>query len=179
MKRFIYLFCFLTFSCSINPNKKLDCYNSSLANLKRDSTYKLIMKTFDSVALNIKDKEGFYVFHPEYVKDVLRDQSLFFNTNRSKCLILLLQKSKDDLNVDQVQIIQGTLKNGKWEFYNNRLPAVPQITKTVRKKIIGANSINNTFETLADEGRLFVLSAGNVSTSDCKIDPKYWFNEEN
>ena len=172
---FLALLVMTNFSCS-QENNKLNCYSSILKGTVLTKEYKLVMETakrnlMNYSLLNVKHsmKDSSFIISSRL------DSAIFFNNKKDKCLLLLLQQTAKDLKLDQVKIIQGTLKSGIWHFSYDRLPQVPEVTYTLNKKIKNSVNLTNSFTTLSNESRIFVLNAGTVDVKQCNIDQKYWF----
>lgn len=176
MKVFMYLFFFIMVLGCNNERDRLNCYSSSLGNIIRTKEYKLIM---EQVAKGLLTNKELDINNPmkdsSFIISTKIDDALFFNKKKDKCLLLLLQKTANDLKLDQVKIIQGSLKNGTWYFSYNRLPEVPEITYTLNKETKNGININSSFSELSKESRMFVLSAGTINLDRCDIDEAYWF----
>lgn len=174
----IYIFFVMTLTaccgCGLFQNKS-SCYQDSLKNLTEQESYNAACESFDKQVSRIKNRDGFYIYHTEYVKTVIRDDAIFFNHKENKCLVLLLQQTKDDLKLDQIQIVQGTLNLGTWVFSSDRFPPVPDVIFTINKWSLKGKNINNSFKKIANKGRSFVLNAGTFDSRGCEIDEKYWF----
>lgn len=172
-----YLYFLLVLFCSA-CNNKLECYQLLLTKLKKEKIYNEVMSTALISLPNIVNSDSRRkIYDSSYIDSTLIDDSIFFNTNRNKCLLLILQKTSKDLKLDQVLIIQGTYNRNKWEFSYDRLPLVPEVVYSVNKTIKGGKPISNSFEYLSNEGRLFILTAGSIKGHDCEIDYNYWFGE--
>ena len=114
---------------------------------------------------------------PLYIDSPIIDDAVFFNQDKSKCLLLILQQTSDTLYLDQILFMHGSYINGQWKFTIDRLPAVPKIIYTVHKSGSRVHPVRNSFQVLSEKGRLFVLTAGTVSNYGCTIDNKYWFGD--
>ncbi|MEA5139520.1 hypothetical protein [Arcicella rigui] len=175
-----YLYILLVLFCNAcnNENNKLECYQLLLTKLKNEKKYNEVMSTAMINLPNIVNSDSKRKLNdPSYIETTLIDDAVFFNTNRNKCLLLVLQKTSKDLKLDQVLIIQGTYNRNKWEFSYDRLPLVPEVIYSVNKTIKGGKPISNSFEYLSNEGRKFVLTAGVIKSNVCEIDNNYWFGE--
>jgi hypothetical protein len=125
---------------------------------------------------SLKDKSGKRLFiDKSYIDSVTIDEAVFFNFDRNKCLLLILQQTSKDLYLDQVMVVQGTFTDGRWIFKPDRLPDVPMVIYTVRKSGERQAPINNSFENLSKRARIFVLTAGTPDSYRCDIDNEYWF----
>jgi hypothetical protein len=173
----IIVFALLFEGCSSEERNKLDCYNQFLMELKKTNIYGEVMNKAKQDLPLLKDINNRSFFYDSaYIDSALLDSAIFFNDKKDKCLLLVLQKTSQELNLDQIQIIQGTLYEREWKFSLDRLPEVPHITFTSNKEVSQA-SHNNSFNLLSDKGRRFILSAGTTDIIGCKIDNKYWFND--
>lgn len=171
------IFLLVLFSnCKNTPANKIECYASSLRKLQKERIYDDVIKSASYSLVNLKNRDGKRPYKDSsIIVSSEIDKTIFFNKDRNKCLLLMLQKTSSDLKIDQVQIVQGTLKNNSWTFSYDRLPDIPEITLTVKKHIQNKKSINNTFNYLSIAGQEFVLTAGTTIEGNCKIDEKYWF----
>lgn len=172
---FLVLLVTTNFSCN-QQNDKLSCYSSILKGIVPTKEYRVIMGTAKKDLMKDSRLNGKNAMEDNsFIISSRLDSSIFFNNKKDKCLLLLLQQTAKDLKLDQVKIIQGTLKNGMWHFSYDRLPQVPEVTYTLNKKIKNSVNLNNSFTTLSNESRIFVLNAGTVDVKQCNIDQKYWF----
>lgn len=163
---------------SCKNKSKFECYYDSLVSLKKDSNYAKILRAAELELPNLHNRHKIKVFRDSsYIDSAIVDDVIFFNQKRDKCLLLILQKTTGDLNLDQVRIIQGTFFNNNWSFTIDRMPDVPEIIYTINKPLQGKLVVNNSFETLSKKGREYVLNSGNVTSSNCRIDFNYWFGE--
>ena len=174
--KYIFVILFLSaFFLSCNPNK-LDCYNSELNIITESKNFDNLLETARKDLPFLKGERGQNLFNDtSYIYSATIDKVVFFNSDRSKCLLLVLQQTSKNLYLDQVLIIQGTFIDGKWTFKPDRLPAVPKVIYTVRKSGERQNPVNNSVENLSKKARLFILTAGTVNSLGCEIDKEYWF----
>ena len=179
MKRLFFYFILISFAIAGCENSKLSCYNSELKDLMLISDYKEIMQSAKKQVTLLKEETGQSLYKQDsYIDSAILDESVFFNAAKNKCILLLLRQTVKDLYLDNILIIQGTKHNEKWSFNLDRLPEVPNIKFTIDKSGPRSNAVNNSFDKLSKEGRLFVLTAGTVSNFGCEIDEKYWFGSE-
>ena len=127
----------------------------------------------------MKGENGRSLFRdPTYIDSSVIDDVIFFNKHKNMCLLLILQQTDKSLYLDQVRIIQGEKIGKQWKFLADRMPAMPEIIFTVQKTGPRENPRNNSIKKLSAAGREFVLEAGTVSSNDCNIDEKYWFEKD-
>lgn len=173
--KFYYLFMLIIISGCKNVDK-LACYKEQLNDLKTGNVYNHVIRIGRTELPLLKGERGRSFFRDStYVDSVVIDDAVFFNKEKDKCLLLILQQTSKDLYVDEVRIVQGTKISGEWKFQHNRMPDVPETIFTVRKTGPRNRPQNSSFKHLSEEGRRFVLEAGSVKNSDCNIDEKYWF----
>jgi hypothetical protein len=157
---------------------KIACNDILQQNIRKEKIYNEVMKSALIVLPNLKNKDGRIPYaNSAFIVSSKIDSAIFFNEKKDKCLLLLLQKTDSEQRVDQVRIVQGTLKNSIWEFSYDRLPEVPEEIVTVDKQIKNKLNLNRPFNFLSLSGREFILTAGTTFDNDCKIDMKYWFGE--
>lgn len=166
--------------CSILSNgcnpSKLDCYNSNLNDISTTAEYKEVMRSARVELPLLKGKTGESLFkQKDYIDSAIIDKAVFFNRDKTKCILLLLRQTNKRLYLDNALIIQGSKESQKWIFRLNRLPEVPEIDFVVKKSGPRSNPLSNTFDELAAKTRQFVLTGGTVSAFNCAIDEKYWF----
>jgi hypothetical protein len=144
---------------------KLNCYADTLKNMQNESLYKEVMSQFvDTFKIMKNDKRYFGV--PEVVSNKI-DEAIFFNKNKTECLLIALQRSSSDFMFATARIIQGTLQGEKWVFEAS-------MTFSYSKDFINLYP-ENSFENISKLARYSVLKAGNTKKGGCEIDDNYWF----
>ncbi len=127
----------------------------------------------------LKGENGQSLFKDtSYIDSAVIDNAVFFNTDHSKCLVLVLQQTSKILYLDQVLIVHGTFINGNWRFKPDRFPPVPKIIYTVSKSGTRDKPTNNSFEALSKKACQFILNEGRVDSFGCAIDKDYWFGSQ-
>lgn len=146
--------------------------------IKKSSEYqRIIVSAQESLAGVIDVDNKNYFLNPIYIDSAKLDDVVFLNKGGDKCLLLILQKTSKDVKSDQIRILHGARVNGKWLYFANRMPRVPQMTYSIAKPIKGSVLVNNSFKSLSDKGRDYILNFGSVSNQNCNIDCKFWFGE--
>ncbi|RZA01092.1 MAG: hypothetical protein EOP47_11905 [Sphingobacteriaceae bacterium] len=178
MKHFFSLFiiCSILNGCKTS---KLDCYNSNLNDISATVEYQQVMKSARVKLPLLKGKTGESLFkQKDYIDSAIIDKAVFFNRDKTKCILLLLRQTDRSLYLDNALIIQGSKENQKWIFRLDRLPEVPETDFVVNKSGPRSNPLSNTFDELSAKTREFVLTGGTVSAFNCEIDEKYWFGND-
>lgn len=157
------------FGCTSNGQDmrqvKIDCYTDNLKNMQNELLYKEVMSQFvDTFKIMKNDKRYFGV--PEVVNNKI-DEAIFFNRNKTECLLIVLQKNIYDLVFGNARIVSGTLQEGKWIFK----PSMEYIFEKSYYKLYPENS----FENISKLARYNVLTDGEVQKEGCEIDEHYWF----
>lgn len=167
-----------TLSCIDNSSNKLSCYNDYLTSLKKEEVYSTILASVHKSIPTLKTPQNRVILQDtSFIINWKLDDAIFFNSKKDKCLLLILEQTNKDLRLDQIEIVQGTLVDKSWRFSLDRLPEIPHTIYTIGKEVKKDGNQNNTFNTLAKKGRLFILTAGTVDFFGCSIDNNYWFNE--
>ncbi|SHM49537.1 hypothetical protein [Mucilaginibacter sp. OK098] len=178
--KFILMVAALISLIGCSDSNKLSCYNDRLTTYKKEKLYVQLIKSAKKEIPLLNDEHGQNLFKvPSYIDSAMIDDAVFFNQDKNKCLLFILQQTSNKLYLDQVLIIHGSYIKGEWEFMIDRLPAVPTIIYTVRKSGSRDHPIENSFKTLSEKARLFVLTAGTVGNYGCSIDNMYWFGDQN
>ena len=119
--RYCYLVGLLTLTGCM-PDK-LTCYQDNLEALKLSPEYREVMVTGKKQLPRLTGERGQNLFRDTtYVDTAIIDDAVFFNKDKNKCVLLILQKTSKELYLDQVLIIQGTKLKGEWKFKQNRMP---------------------------------------------------------
>lgn len=157
---------------------KPQCYEQVLATFKKTSEYKTIIASAQRAILNVLDVNNrkFFV-NPLYITSAKIDDAVFLNKVGDKCILVLLQKTTSNLKSDQISILHGALVKGKWQYFANRMPRLPQMTYSIAKPSKGSIHVNNSFKELSEKGREYVLKFGDASSKNCEVDYKFWFGE--
>lgn len=172
------IYIFVIFLIILSGCDRLACYEKTLPEIKQKTSYKQIMKSASFNLSKLRNRSNKLIFFDStYIDSVLIDSAVFFNQKGNKCLLLILQKTTSDLRLDMIRIVQGTYLDKKWTFSADRVPLVPEIIYTIEKPGKGNRRINNDFETLSREGRLYILEKGNAEFNNCGVDCHYWFGE--
>lgn len=179
MKKYFYIFILqliiIFYSCS---NASLDeqffCYKKELVNIKQTSLYIQMMQSFrDSLDNWLKlDIKG--VRYLKTWKWELSD-AVFFNLDKSKCLLLYSAIDPDTLAVfDNVQIVGGEKINNQWHFYIQSYPTNGFNRNELNP--IRAHSSNEMIEqvikNLIEDGYYY---KGKCEINYTYIDSKNWF----
>lgn len=146
---------------------KLECYSEKLEKLKKESIYNEVMTQFiDTFPKMLTEKEVFGL--PDRVENRI-DSSIFFNKNRDKCLLIVLRKTKAqvDLIFGNAQIIRGEMKSHRWFFD-------PIINFGFSESYFSLYP-KNDFENLSKAARFSVITEGRIDRKGCQIDEYFWF----
>lgn len=144
---------------------KMNCYTDKLLEIKELSLYKEVMIQFaDTFKVMKNDKRYFGV--PEVVNNKI-DEAVFFNENRTECLLIVLQRDIYDLVFATARIIRGIFQDGKWIFK-------PSMSYSYSKDFIRLYP-ENSFGNISKLARYSVLTDGDVKKKGCEIDEHYWF----
>jgi hypothetical protein len=95
------------------------------------------------------------------------DEAIFFNREKTACLLLVLQKIDTNIVFGQVRVISGRYFDGKWIF---KLSMSYVYDRDYFKAYEG-----NNFEVISKLGRYSVLTDGEPTMTGCEIDEQYWF----
>ena len=141
-------------------SNKNNCYQKKLIALKNSysNRFNQIHKSFQST---------YYEFKKSLLEEKI-DDAIFFNTDSSECLLIVLERNKTgDGLFGSATIFRGTFTDRKWEFkqsisfdfgrdYFEKFP-------------------DNTFDNISQLARYSVLTEGKVDLEGCEIDEYYWF----
>lgn len=146
---------------------KINCYNDKLKHRQNEPLYAEVMSQFvDTFKVMKADKRYFGV--PEFVNNEL-DEAIFFNKDKTECLLIVLQINNYGLVFGNARIIRGALHDGKWLFK-------PSIDYTYDKDYF-TRYPENSFKNISGLARYSVLTDGEVKKAGCEIDENYWFTE--
>lgn len=98
--------------------RKNECFKSKLDTIKMQDVYKDAMAAFVDT-FKVWKSDSRYFGLPSVVTAQV-DESIFFNSGKNKCLLLVLQKPKDTYIFGSVRVINGDLFNDKWIFFPNQ-----------------------------------------------------------
>lgn len=178
MKKYIFIVLILSVSSCVYENK-LNCYEQDLVKLKKEKKYNELMYVAHDQLPNLLSVDNELVFKDSsYIDSAIIDDAVFFNKTENKCLLLILQQTSNEFKSDRIRVIQGTYLNDKWKFSSSRMPLVPEIIYTIKKLQKDNVLMSNSFKTLSDKGRKFVVDAGQTVFQNCTIDYEYWFGEK-
>ena len=144
---------------------KNECYADSLKNLQNEPVYNEVMSQFADTFKIMKSDKRYFGAPPGFDNKI--DEAIFFNKNKTECLLIVLQKSIYDLVFGQARMIRGTLQGKKWVFK----PSTEYIFEKSYYKFYPENS----FESISKLARYNVLTDGKVKKGGCEIDEHYWF----
>ena len=172
-KLFIFLALIFCFEACNNKGDKIvyinQCYNKSLKELKKSKVYQRVISNFeDTFKVMVMDIRNFG--DPRYVENKL-DEFVFFNADKSMCLVLVLQKMKTSVSFGKCRVVYGFKnKTDKWSF-------------DIRREILLDKSYfelysENTFENISKLARYNIWIQGSTTEANCNINEKYWFNVE-
>lgn len=144
---------------------KTNCYADKLKQIQNEPLYEEVMSQFvDTFKILKNDKRYFGV--PEVVNNKI-DETIFFNKNKTECLLIVLQRNNYDLVFGNARIVRGALYSGRWLFK-------PSIDYTYSKDYFNGYP-ENSFENISKLARYSVLTDGEVKKEGCEIDEHYWF----
>ena len=168
----IFVLSFIVGCTSNNHNTKqikINCYDEKLRKLQFEPMYREVMSQFeDTFKIMKRDKRN---FGASEVVSTKIDEAIFFNQNRTECLVIVLEKNDYGLVFGNAQIMQGRYNNNKWYFE-------PSIDYTYSKDYFEKYH-ENSFTNISKLARLSVLTDGEVEKDGCAIDDNYWFVELN
>ena len=146
---------------------KNDCYTIILNGLQNEPLYKDVMLQFvDTFKVLKNDKRYFGV--PEVFNNEI-DKAIFFNKNKTECLLIVLQRNVYDLVFGTARVVRGSIQGKKWIFK----PSLEYIFEKSYYKLYPENSFDN----ISKLARYNVLTDGEVKKEGCEIDEYYWFTE--
>lgn len=122
-------------------------------------------KFADTFRIMKLDKRNFGL--PEIVNSKI-DDAIFFNKDRTKCLLIVLHKNNNRFVFGNARVISGTLRHGQWIFE-------PSIHYSYDKDFFEKYT-ENSFENISLLARYSVLKEGRIEKDGCKIDEYFWFN---
>lgn len=146
---------------------KINCYANKLNEFKKTSLYKEVMTQFsDTFKVLRSDKLN---FGAQEVVSTMIDEAIFFNENKTECLLIVLRKNEYGLVFGNARIVDGKLYGNKWVFELS-------IDYTFSKDYFNRYP-ENSFDNIAGLARYNVLTEGEVKKGGCEIDENYWFTE--
>jgi hypothetical protein len=146
---------------------KMDCYEKKLLVIKNDPLYRNIISQFiDTFKIMRNDKNNFGA--PEIVTNHI-DSAIFYNRNRTGCLLIVLQKDNSDFVFATARIVIGKLQNHKWVFK----PNMDYYYDNDFYKLYSERSFDN----ISKIARYSVLTTGKFHENECEIDESYWFGQ--
>jgi len=166
---------YLNFSCKTESSKgklilsKNECYEAKLKQLKKTTLYNNIIAAFNDTFPSLKTRKEYFGI-PEIVTNQV-DEAVFFKTDSSECMLVVLKKSKySDLGFGNARMIRG-IKNqlNKWSFEVSMDFFFEKDYFEIFKE--------NSFENISKLARYSVLTDGNYKEKGCEIDDYYWFTE--
>src|SRR5262249_39739197 len=105
-------------SCQIRPGdaiaKKNLCYQEKLDKIKNGSIYKEVFSQFKDTLHLLICQSG--VFGVAGYSENKPDDAIFFNKDSTKCLLLILQKTKRNDLFGNARIVGGSRYGQKWLF---------------------------------------------------------------
>lgn len=166
---------FITPSCSqVKEEKQLQCFREEVEKLRSTFDYLNVMKSF-SDTLNswlVKDIKAVRYLNRE--KWSISD-AVFFNKDKSKCLLLLASIDPDtSITFDGVKIIGGEKINMIWHFYFQSYPMCLYNRKENEQKR------PFTFEEMTNDVISDLIRDGYFKKNSCEINYNYidsdiWF----
>jgi hypothetical protein len=159
------------FGCTSNgqdmKQAKMKCYGERLKEIREAPLYKEVMTQFsDTFKVMTGDKR--YFGFPEAYRNKI-DEAIFFNENKTECLLIVLQNNDYGLVFGSARIVRGTLYNRKWVFKVS--------IEYVYSKDYFNGYPENSFENISSLARYSVLTDGEVKKRGCDIDEDFWFLE--
>ena len=155
-------------------DKILNCIDNKLKTLQNSPTYKLVFKEANIFYQTQKDSLRSFAEIKVPVERVF-DNYVFFNSDSTKCLLLLLEKYPEDFHSGYLRIIHGNL-NGQWKFSVGMHMSFPEEDiKPLFPKEYDSGIRQYTFEMLSERGRISVINDGDGKIKNCDIDEKWWF----
>ena len=163
----------LFFIASCQPSKKNliiqknQCFQAQLDRIKISVLYKEVYRQFsDTFSVMQSDVQAFGV--PQASQKKI-DSAIFFNTDSSLCLMMVLLKPNDvQLTYGEARLITGHKKDSKWIFDIDR------------EFMFDKEYVNlfpgKGFADISLLARYDVLKEGNIQEEGCALDEKYWFS---
>jgi hypothetical protein len=146
---------------------KNECFQEVLAKLAKETSYTLVLKQLnDSFPMLQKDR----VFTNPTILENKVDDAVFFNADRSKGLLLVLQKPSSPDFFAKIRVIKAERDGSQWKFSIDRQYSFG--------KEYFSTYPQNTFDNISKLGRHAVLTDGNPKSENCDIDENYWFADE-
>ena len=106
------------FGCSSNGQDlrqtKMNCHADKLKEIKELSLYKEVMNQFVDTFKIMKNDKRYFGAPPGFDNKV--DEAIFFNKNKTECLLIVLQRNIYDLVFGNARMISGALQGEKWVF---------------------------------------------------------------
>jgi hypothetical protein len=106
------------------------------------------------------------------------DSAVFFNYDRSKALLLLLQiYKKSDVVFDYVKVLAAEYKEGSWHIYSQGFPTIG-FDRSLNPT--ATTSRQYTYQQLSDISREELINGGYFNWRSCSINYDYvndWFKE--
>lgn len=157
-------------SCNSNGQKseildKNNCFDVKLEALKSQKIYKEVMSQFIDTFRVWRDS-GSMFGRPNVVSNKI-DESVFFNSKKEECLLIVLQRFTTSVSFGQVRVVRGRFIKGRWIFK-------PSMVFEFGGDYFKGYKENN-FETISKLGRYSVLTEGETLKDGCEIDEDYWF----
>ena len=130
--------------------------------------YKNVIEVFtDTFQILKTEKEYFGV--PDRVENKI-DDAVFFSSDSTNCMIIVLQKSNSGLVFGNARMIRGHKQGADWKFQVSLHFSFSRDYFDLYK--------DNTFQNISILARYSVLTDGNVtSINGCEIDEHFWFKE--
>ncbi|MET0636616.1 MAG: hypothetical protein ABWZ25_11355 [Chitinophagaceae bacterium] len=160
------------FSCDLNGQKsnviqeKNKCFNKKMGIRRSEKAYKDVMSRFLDTFEVLKTNKKYFGLQSIVSNRI--DESVFFNKEKTECLLLVLQRmDSSSIVFGSVRIVRGKLVAGAWVFK-------PSMTYTYDRDYFKLYP-NNSFEKISMLGRYSVLTDGNAVNGGCEIDEEYWF----
>ncbi len=159
------------FRCSIISDSikdaKLKCYDKKLNELKISEAYENLMIQFrDTFKIMRANTVLFGV--PEVVENKI-DEAIFFNKEKTMCLLLVLERDNPNVMFGGARIIHGFRIQQNWSFEVG-------MHKSFENDYFELYS-DNSFENISKIARASVMTDGAVDIQGCEIDEYYWFTQ--
>ena len=160
-----------TTSCQTKNSKdkiildKNKCYDEKLILLKTTQVYNDVMSAFRDTFNVLKTKKE-YFGTPEVGTNQI-DEAIFFKSDNSECILLVLQKSKFDLVFATARTVRGFFKDNRWQFGVSMDFYYDRNFFELFKE--------NSFENISKLARYSVLTEGDIKKKGCEIDDEFWF----
>lgn len=178
VKRFlIILILIFNYSCK-GTEEQQQCFNAYINEVKGTPEYNSIRSAAKDTVLNWIRMDVKFFGHLDTDAIWKIDSAVFFNKDKSKALLLLLQKDTDNKAVfDNVKMLAAERKDNKWQFYSQGFPTIG-----FDRRLDPATSTKRpyTFEELSSISREELLRGGYYKWRTCGVDYDYvndWFKE--